>query len=143
MSPAQYCGNQFETSPVEYGAFAADPVGADLQDPVHLCFAGTGLPVPGPGSDIHVVVACVGVLVVVAAGEHQSQKVAAAMADQKDRAVFAPGVVFFVGHPGPYDLARVRGAVRLRGVPDRGSSAEIARIIGDRPRPAGGPRACC
>ena len=139
MSPAQYCGNQFETLPVEYGSFAPDPIGADLQDPVHLRFAGTGLPVPGPGSDIHVVVACVGVLVVVAAGEHQSQKVAAVMADQKDRTVFAPGVVLFVRHPGPYDLAGVRGAVRLRRVPDRGGAAKIARITGDRPRPAGDP----
>ena len=89
------------------------------QQPVQAHLARPAAGVPGAGADVGPDPAVArlvgGVPVVVLAGEHQRQQVAAAPADDEHRAVLAAAVALVVGHPRPHDLARDRAGRRRAG----------------------------
>src|SRR5512140_1644516 len=86
-------GDDAEASGVEDGTLATDILRVDLEDAGHFRFARAPLPVPGPGADVNVVVCPARVAVVVLAGQHEAEQIAAAVAHQQHRAVLAARVV--------------------------------------------------
>ena len=101
--------------------------GSSTSKPVQAHLARPAAGVPGAGPDVGPGPAVArlvgGVPVVVLAGEHQPEEVAAAPADDEHRPVLAPSVVLVVGHPRPHDLARIGPTVGPRAVLHVGSAA--------------------